>query len=90
MNTVEPNRLDGWVADVIAALGLDPTGYDRDLLLDLTRDVAHGVARPAAPLTAYLAGLAAGRDGGDRTALQSAVRRIAALLPPSEEQQPVS
>jgi uncharacterized protein DUF6457 len=75
------NVLDQWVADVIAGLGLDPAGYDRDLLLDLTRDVAHGVARPAAPLTAYLAGLAVGRDGGDRDALEAAVRRIAALIP---------
>jgi len=36
-------------------------------VLDLARDVAHGVARPAAPLTTYLAGLAvgAGQDAGD-------------------------
>jgi len=27
----------------------------------MARDVAHGVARPAAPLTAYLAGIAVGR-----------------------------
>jgi len=32
------------------------------LVLDLARDVAHGVARPAAPLTAYLLGVAAGRS----------------------------
>jgi uncharacterized protein DUF6457 len=31
-------------------------------VLDLSRDVAHNVARPAAPLTAYLLGLAAGRS----------------------------
>jgi hypothetical protein len=30
-------------------------------VLDLTRDVAHGVARPAAPLTAYLLGVAVGQ-----------------------------
>jgi hypothetical protein len=81
------NVLDQWVADVLTALELDPAGYDRDLLLDLTRDVAHGVARPAAPLTAYLAGLAAGRDGGDRAALQAAVQRIQGLLPPAGEEQ---
>lgn len=80
------NVLDQWVTDVLTALELDPSGYDRDLLLDLTRDVAHGVARPAAPLTAYLAGLAAGRAGGDRAALEEAVRRIAALIPPADEQ----
>jgi hypothetical protein len=30
-------------------------------VLDLARDVARGVARPAAPLTAYLLGVAVGR-----------------------------
>ena len=29
------NVLDQWVADVVGELGLDPSGYDRDLLLDL-------------------------------------------------------
>lgn len=80
--------LDDWLTEVIEALGLDPAGFDRDLLLDLTRDVAHGVARPAAPLTAYLAGLAAGRDGGGAEQLQAAVRTIEALLPaPSADPQ---
>lgn len=80
--------LDDWCNDVIAALELDPAGFDRDLLLDLTRDVAHGVARPAAPLTAYLAGLAAGRDGGGAAELQQVVRTILALMPePAGEQQ---
>ena len=31
-------------------------------LLDLTRDVAHGPARPAAPMTAFLLGVAATRQ----------------------------
>jgi hypothetical protein len=73
--------LDQWLADVIEALHLDPHGFDRDLLLDLTRDVAHGVARPAAPLTAYLAGLAAGAKGGSDAEMRDAVNRIRALLP---------
>jgi hypothetical protein len=30
-------------------------------VLDVARDVAHGVARPAAPLTAYLLGVAVGQ-----------------------------
>lgn len=78
------STLDDWVSDVLRTLELDPTGYDRDLLLDLTRDVAHRVARPAAPLTAYLAGLAAGGAGGDRKALEDAVARITELLPAAE------
>ncbi len=53
--------LDEWTAQVCTALRLDPDLVDRTLVLDLARDVAHGVARPAAPLTAYLFGLAVGR-----------------------------
>jgi Domain of unknown function (DUF6457) len=53
--------LDEWVETVCAELGIDPGDVHRDLILDVARDVAHGVARPAAPLTAYLMGLAVGR-----------------------------
>lgn len=39
------------------------------LVLDLAREAAHGVARPAAPLTAFVAGYALGAEGGlDRLA----------------------
>lgn len=51
---------DEWLAEVSAALGLDGT-VDTEAVLDVTRDVAHGIARPAAPLTAYLLGVAVGR-----------------------------
>jgi hypothetical protein len=54
------NVLAEWTALVCKELGLDQEAVDRDAILDLTRDVAHGVARPAAPLTAYLLGLAQG------------------------------
>jgi hypothetical protein len=53
--------LDDWIRAVCAELGIDPAEVHRDLILDVARDVAHGVARPAAPLTAYLMGLAAGQ-----------------------------
>ncbi len=55
------NTLDEWAAAVCAELGLDPAALDARLVLDLARDVAHAVARPAAPLTAYLLGVAAGQ-----------------------------
>lgn len=79
--------LDAWVHRVCAALGLDPAAVDRDLILDLARDAAHGVARPAAPLTTFLAGLAAGRDGADPDAIARAARTVTELLPaePSRE-----
>jgi hypothetical protein len=79
------NPLEQWIATACEALGLDPASVDRDLVLDLTRDVAHGVARPAAPLTAYLVGLAAGRDGGaGHTAV--AVAAVRDRLPESSDE----
>ncbi|MFC4010400.1 NTP transferase domain-containing protein [Nonomuraea purpurea] len=54
------NVLNEWTILACEELGIDPARVDRDLILDLTKEVAHGVARPAAPLTAYLLGLAQG------------------------------
>ncbi len=73
------NTLEEWTAAVCAELGLDP-GIDRTRLLDLTRDVAHGVARPAAPLTAYLVGLAAGRSADPQAATAAAIEQVEALV----------
>ncbi|MFI7442523.1 DUF6457 domain-containing protein [Nonomuraea indica] len=69
------NVLNEWTALACKELGVDPARVDRDLILDLTKDVAHGVARPAAPLTAYLLGLAEGAG----TAPQDAVARLKTL-----------
>ena len=55
------NTLEQWTAAVCADLGLDPETADAKVILDLARDVAHSVDRPAAPLTAYVAGVAVGR-----------------------------
>jgi molybdopterin-guanine dinucleotide biosynthesis protein A len=66
-------RLTLFVEQVVADLGLDVSPADiRGPVLDLARDVAHGVARPAAPLTTFLLGLAAGQRGGDQAAVDSA------------------
>jgi hypothetical protein len=66
------NPLDAWVAELAAALGLDPAVLDRDAVLDLARDAAHNVARPAAPLTTYLVGYAAGASGDAAAAAATA------------------
>lgn len=55
------NTLAEWTDRACAELGLEPGTLDRDTVLELARDVAHAVARPAAPLAAYLLGVAAGR-----------------------------
>ncbi|WP_129295366.1 DUF6457 domain-containing protein [Streptomyces lydicus] len=58
------NVLDEWITAVKAELGIE-LDVDTAALLDLARDAAHGVARPAAPLTTFLIGYAAGHQGRD-------------------------
>ncbi|WP_327678993.1 DUF6457 domain-containing protein [Kitasatospora sp. NBC_00458] len=70
--------LDDWIAEVRTELDID-LDVDVHGLLDLARVVAHGVARPAAPLTAFLIGYAAAQRGGGREAVAEASRRTAAL-----------
>ncbi|HEV7192904.1 MAG TPA: DUF6457 domain-containing protein [Jatrophihabitantaceae bacterium] len=78
--------LEAWTAELAAALGVDPEAVDVGLLLDIARDAAHGIARPAAPLTTFLVGLAAGLRGGGAAAVSEAAaiaQRLAAeRVPP--------
>ena len=74
------NRLDAWMASAAKALDVDTSALQRDLLLDLTRDVAHGVARPAAPLTAFLVGLSAGGAGGTAEDVRAACETLTQAL----------
>lgn len=53
---------------------------DRNLVLEISR-ATHRVARAAAPLTIFLIGLAAGRNGGSADAVSQAAataKRVAA------------
>jgi Domain of unknown function (DUF6457) len=61
--------LQDWVAELSRALEIDASAIDTDALLDLARAAAHGIARPAAPVTTFLVGLAAGRRGGSAEAI---------------------
>ncbi|AWW38575.1 NTP transferase domain-containing protein [Streptomyces cadmiisoli] len=70
--------LDEWISAVKDELGID-LDVDTGVLLDLARDAAHGVARPAAPLTTFLVGYAAARSGGGPEAVAEAARKAAAL-----------
>jgi len=72
------STLEEWTAAVRDGLGLDPgplSAAETRAVLDLARDAAHAVDRVAAPLTAYLLGVAVGRG----LALPDASDRIAAL-----------
>ena len=66
------SAMDRWIMAVSSDLGLDPGTADARAILDMTRDVAHNVDRPAAPVTAYLIGVAVGRG----MPLSIAVKRV--------------
>jgi hypothetical protein len=70
--------LDEWITALLAELGLD-LDVDVKLLLDVARDAAHSVARPAAPLTTFVVGYAAALQGGGPEAVQQAADRATAL-----------
>ena len=70
--------LDDWTTALARELGLDDA-VDTALLLGLARDSARLVERPAAPLTTFMVGLAAGRAGGSAADVQRAVAVATAL-----------
>ena len=81
------STLDDWLADAAQALALPPAPLTVDLrddLLDLTRDVAHNVARIAGPLTCYLVGLAVANGMSPTTAVANLKDLIASRPTPEE------
>lgn len=66
---------DRWISAVSQQLGLTAE-VDEAALLEVARDVAHQVSRPATPVTAYLMGLAVGA-GADPAQVMSVVRQQA-------------
>lgn len=76
------NTLEEWVGAVCRELDIadaveQPAMQSR--VLDISRDVAHDVARPAAPLTAYLLGLAAGRSSDPEASADELAERVRVL-----------
>lgn len=72
--------LHRWVVRLVDALGVDPDAVDIDALLDLARDTAHGVGRPAVPITAFLTGCGVAARGADRAAFESVTQQVTALV----------
>lgn len=64
--------IQAWVEHLCHELGVDPSAVEIRALLDMTRDVAHRVDRPAAPVSAFVVGLAAAAAGGDAEAVRRA------------------
>jgi len=76
MSDTTPADLESWVAELAAAVDVPASDVPIADVLDLARDVAHATARAAAPVSAFVVGLAVGRG------LESdeAWRRVAQLL----------
>lgn len=74
------SEIHRWVVSAGDSLGVDPQAVDVEALLDLARDVAHGVARPAVPLTSFLAGYAVAAGGGDREAFERVLAQVTGLV----------
>jgi hypothetical protein len=72
------NPLERWIAQVAGELGLSAKTLDRDAVLDVARNTAHQVARPAAPLTTYLLGVAVGRGAHLQAAAETVNMLVAA------------
>ena len=76
--------LEAWMKALAGELGVE-IDADVNELLDLARRAAHGVDRPAAPLTTFLVGYAAGRSAS-ATAVADAVRTAGAAIDQWEPQ----
>jgi hypothetical protein len=82
MPSDDAKALADWVTAVGRELGLEGAleGVGLvDTVLDLTADVARGVSRPGAPVTAFLVGVAAGRAEDPTVAARDYAEKIARL-----------
>jgi hypothetical protein len=71
-------NLHDWIDELCDALDLDAE-VDEGLVLDLARVAAHNVTRPAAPISTFLLGLAAGRQGADPEKVEELAGRARVL-----------
>jgi hypothetical protein len=71
--------LTTWNEQLCDAFGLD-LDVEIDAVLELARDAAHGIERPAAPLTTFLVGYAAGLRGGSAVDIADCIDIATELL----------
>lgn len=74
----QQEQLEAWSGRLLRALELEGTPVEVSAVLDLAAAAAHSVVRPAAPLTTFIAGYAAGLAAGsgqadDAVAMRSAM-----------------
>lgn len=66
-----------WMRTLNSELGTDVPNEVVAAVLDLARDAAHHVVRPAAPLSAYIAGYAAGCARRESFDVEEAIATLA-------------
>ncbi|KNC20273.1 molybdopterin-guanine dinucleotide biosynthesis protein [Arthrobacter sp. RIT-PI-e] len=76
--------LHDWTEKLLVSFEIDGTEVDIDAVLDLAAKAAHGVVRPAAPLTTFVVGYAAGLavasgQAEEQVAMRSAIAVAEAL-----------
>lgn len=55
-----PRELNQWAQDLLRRLEIGDTEVNIDRVLDMSAAVAHGIVRPAAPVTSYILGYVVG------------------------------
>ena len=75
---LERVNLHDWIDELCDALDIDAE-VDEALVLDLARDCAHSVERPAAPISTFLLGYAAALHGGSPEKVEELAARATAL-----------
>jgi hypothetical protein len=78
------DTLAEWLDAVRQYLDLD-VPVDVDAVLDLARAASHGVTRPAAPLTTFIAGYALGHGGRDAVTLVTELAAMADSWPADDD-----
>jgi hypothetical protein len=79
-----------WSEELLQMFELEGTEVDVDAVLALAGRAAHSIVRPAAPLTTFIAGYAAGMAVGfgqadSATAMRSALEAAQSACPPVAE-----
>lgn len=69
-----------WMARVATLLNVDSHDVLTSELLDLTREVAHGVERKSAPLTTFLIGYAAGKESLNPDEVRTLIEAVSSAV----------
>jgi hypothetical protein len=71
-------NLHDWIDELMDVLDIEGE-IDEGLILDVAREAAHQVQRPAAPISTYLLGYAAAQAGGRPEDVEALAARVVAL-----------